>query len=177
MIVPTKVANRQNDQDVFLSDVNYMIKYIDSISKKSLFIIGKGQEGGQLVFSEQDTDLCCCIQQPTFSALKCGRTVDLFLGDLPLLFRFFLYQINLYFPLVQNKTLYQRYFVRKGKQAVFFKHLLALCASSPRASEGYQNLCLKKCIDCRCRVVLQCECACVLSDDQSERKNSRTGHT
>ena len=49
MIVLTKVANQQNKQHGFVSDVNYMIEYIDSISKKIL-IIGEGQDGGQFIF-------------------------------------------------------------------------------------------------------------------------------
>ena len=57
------------------------------------------------------------------------------------------------------------------------KHLVAPCASSPCAPEGYQTACLSNCIDCRSRAVLQCECACVLSDYQTECKTSRTGHT
>ena len=44
------------------------------------------------------------------------------------------------------------------------KHLVAPCASSPRASEGNQMFCLRNYIDCRCRVVPRCECACVHSD-------------
>ena len=34
MIVLTKVANQQKKQHGFVSDVNYMVEYIDSISKK-----------------------------------------------------------------------------------------------------------------------------------------------
>ena len=64
------------------------------------------------------------------------------------------------------------------KHVIFFiKQLVAPCASSPRASEGHQTACLRNRIDCTCRVVLRCECACVLSDYWTGCKNSCTGHT
>ena len=62
---------------------------------------------------------------------------------------------------IKNKKAKELKYVRN---VVALKHLVALCASSPRASEGNQMTCLRNCIDCTCRVVLQGECACVLSD-------------
>ena len=45
MIVLTKVANQQNKQHGFVSHVNYMIEYIDSISKKNTHYWGGSRWG------------------------------------------------------------------------------------------------------------------------------------
>ena len=60
---------------------------------------------------------------------------------------------------------------------MFFTHLVPLYASSTCATEGDQIACMSNCIDCKCRVLPRCECACVFSDYQTQRKNSRSDHT
>ena len=62
MLVLTKVANQQNKQHGLVSDVNHMIEYIDSISKKTHYL-GGSRRGtihirltGVLLL---DTDLRC----------------------------------------------------------------------------------------------------------------------
>ena len=64
-------------------------------------------------------------------------------------------------PAIRQKT--KEWKCHDGQTGCFFTHLVPLGASSISAAEDCWIACLRSCIDCRCRVFLQCECACALS--------------
>ena len=68
--------------------------------------------------------------------------------------------------------------VNKGKKRLFIlANLVPLCAFSSSVTEDCPIVWLRNCIEYKCRDVLQCGCACVLSEHQPEWLNSCTGHT